>query len=123
MDKEILVRNGHALVHRLDQPKIKPRAAIWVHITDNDIWRLWIVGQRATNEQEFYRIVAETISKNREDFQGMDISSVELVDDTHPAISGMRGFMKMEGLGSAYVSNNRMNGFFLPDGIILRMAL
>jgi hypothetical protein len=29
----------------------------------------------------------------------------------------------MEGLGSAHFSNNRFNGFLLPDGIVLRMAV
>ncbi|WP_155992219.1 hypothetical protein [Fodinicurvata fenggangensis] len=123
MDKEFLVKCGHAFVRLLDETEIRPRGALWVHNPDNDIWRLWIVGQRGLKEQEFYRIVAETITKNRTDLAGLDISSVELVDETHPAIKGLKGFMQMENLGSAHISNNTMNGFFMPDGIILRMAL
>lgn len=123
MDKEVLVSTGHSLVKLLDETSIKPRAALWVHNPDNDIWRLWIVGQQQTNEQEFYRILAAAISKHRDTLSGLDISSVELVTDSHPAIKGMRSFIHMDGLGSAHVSNNRMDGFFLPDGIILRMAV
>ncbi|WP_132028632.1 hypothetical protein [Aquabacter spiritensis] len=123
MDKEVLVRSGQALVRRLDDTAIKPRAVLWVHNPDNDLWRLWIVGKRGMKDQEFYRIVADVITKNREEVSGIDISSVELIDDTHPAIMGMRGFIKISGLGSAYVSNNTMNGFFMPDGIILRMDI
>lgn len=122
MDKEVLVASGHALVQRLDETIVRPRGAMWVHNPDNDIWRLWIVGQKGIKEPEFYRIVADAISKNRANLPGLDISSVELVDEAHPAIRGMRGFMRMDGLGSAYVSNNTMNGFFMPDGIILRMS-
>lgn len=123
MDKDILVASGHALVKRLDETAVKPRAAMWVHNPDTDIWRLWIVGQKGTKEPEFFRIVADAISKNRADFPGLDISSVELVDDSHPAINGIGRMMRIDGLSSAYVSNNTMNGFFLPDGIILRMTL
>jgi len=29
----------------------------------------------------------------------------------------------MEGSGEAYVTGNTLNGFYLPEGIILRMAI
>lgn len=123
MDKDILVTSGHSLIIRLDETPAKPRAAMWVHNPDSDIWRLWIVTQKGIKEPEFYRIVADAITKNREILPSLDISSVELIEESHPAIVGLRGFMRMDGLGSAFVSNNTMNGFFLPDGIILRMSL
>lgn len=123
MDKDVLVKSGHALVSLLDQTRIKPRAAMWVYNPDNDIWRLWVVCPRGTKEPEFYRIVADAIAKHRDALPGLDISSVELADEGHPAMKGMGRFLRMEGLGSANFSNNRMDGFYLPDGIVLRMAL
>jgi len=123
MDKDLLVNSGHALVRLLDQTRVKPRAAMWVYNPDNDIWRLWIVSPRGTKEPEFYRNVADAIAKHREILPGLDISSVELVDEEHPAMKGISRLIRMDGLGSAHVSNNRMNGFYLPDGIILRMEL
>jgi hypothetical protein len=122
LDNEILVRSGQELVRMLDQTRVRPRAAIWVYNPDNEIWRLWIVCNREVKENEFYRIAAECISKNRREMLGIDISSIELVDENHPAIAGLKVFLRMEGLGSATITNNTFNGFYLPDGIVLRMA-
>lgn len=124
MDKDLLVTAGQKLVTALDAGPVKPKVAMWVHNPDTDTWKLWIVpAAKNTDQNEFYRLVSEAISKHRDDLGGLDISSVTLVKDTHPAITGMKGFIHMPGLGSAFVSNNRVNGFFVPDGIILRMDL
>lgn len=123
MDKEVLVKTGHTLVDFLDQTSVKPRGAMWVHNPDNDIWRLWIVSQKGTKEPEFFRVLADTISKHRDELPGLDISSVELVDETHPAIQGLARFARVEGHSVIQVSNNTFDGFFLPDGIILLMTV
>jgi hypothetical protein len=123
MDQEALVTSGHELVRLFDQTVIKPRAAMWVFNPDLDVWRLWIVpAANNTNKQEFYRIASDLISKNRDKMQGLDVSSVELKDEKHPAMVGMSRVIRMEGLGSGHFSNNRFNDFYLPDGIVLRMA-
>lgn len=124
MDTESLVSDGTKLVALLDGSKAKPRAAMWVSNPETDIWRLWIVPSVEVQDKlEFYRILSDVISKNREEFPSLDISSIEYKKDDHPAINGLKSLIRMEGLGSAHLSNNRFNGFFLPDGIVLRMAL
>jgi hypothetical protein len=124
MDKNGLVNEGTELVKILDGSKLKPRAAMWVYNSETDRWRLWIVPAKQVNDQlEFYRVLADLISKNRDKFPGLDISDIEFKQADHPAVSGMGSFLRMEGLGSAHFSNNRFNGFYLPDGIVLRMAV
>lgn len=124
MDTESLVSDGTKLVKLLDKSKVKPRAAMWVSNSETDTWRLWIVpAVEVKDKLEFYRILSDIISKNRDAFPSFDISSVEYKKDDHPAVKGLNTFIRMEGLGSAHLSNNRFNGFFLPDGIVLRMAV
>ena len=124
MDQNTLVSAGQALVKALDATKLKPRLAMWVHATDTDTWKLWIVPPVGlTDKQEFYRRVSEVVTKNRADLGSIDASDTEMVLDSHPAVKGLRGFMHMPGLGSAYFSGNRFNGYYLPDGIILRIDL
>jgi hypothetical protein len=43
MDQNTLVSSGHALVSELDKAGFRPRLAMWVHNTDTDTWKLWIV--------------------------------------------------------------------------------
>lgn len=124
MDQNSLVNDGSKLVELLDQSKLKPRAAMWVYNSETDSWRLWIVPSKEVKDKsEFYRILSDIISKHREEIPSFDISSVEFKLDDHPAITGLGSMIHMDGLGSAHLSNNRFNGFLLPDGIVLRMAV
>jgi hypothetical protein len=123
MDREALVITGQELVKLLDKTTVKPRAALWVSKPDNDTWRLWLVPQKGVDHHEFYRLVSHAISNNRSALHGIDISDVELIQDSHPAIQGLKTMMRMSGLGSAFLSNNKVNGYYLPDGVLLRMDL
>jgi hypothetical protein len=124
MDQNILVTSGQALVRALDAAGISPRAALWVHNTETDTWKLWLVPpQGMMDKREFYRRLSEIISKNRASIAGIDASDTEMVLDTHPAMKGLARFMKAPGLGSIQFSGNRFNGYYLPDGIILRVDL
>ena len=124
MDQNTLVSAGQALVKALDATGLIPRLAMWVHATDTDTWRLWIVPPAGlTDKREFYRRVSEVVSKNRDDLGGIDAGDTEMVPDSHPAMEGLRGFIKMAGLGNIYFSGNKFNDYYLPDGIILRNVL
>ena len=124
MDQNTLVSAGHLLVKALDETDLKPRLAMWVHATDTDIWRLLIVPPVGlTNKRKFYRCVSEVVTKNRDNLGGIDAGDTEMVPDSHPAMEGLRGFIKMAGLGNIYFSGNKFNDYYLPDGIILRNVL
>ncbi|MDR7035259.1 hypothetical protein [Mesorhizobium sp. BE184] len=124
MDQTVLVSQGQALTARLDETKIKPRAVMWVHQPDTDTWRLWICPNKEVDDKrEFYRLVAETISKHSHELSGLDVGTTEYVAAGHPAMVGMGRFLKMPGIGSAHFSGNRFNNFYLPDGIVIRMDL
>lgn len=122
MDKNLLVSSGHALIDALDRSGQPPRIAMWVHNTDMDTWKLWIVPDKSiTDKREFYRRVAEIISKNRPAFGGIDASDTEMVLDSHPAMRGLARFIKVPGMSAVAFSGNTFNGFYLPDGLILRV--
>jgi hypothetical protein len=124
MDKNTLVSSGQALVDQLDKSGLKPRAAMWVHSDDTDTWKLWIVPpENFTDKHDFYRQVSVVVAKNRQSLNGIDASDTEMIKDSHPAIRGLRNFIKAPGLQSISFAGNTFNGFYLPDGIILRSDL
>ena len=48
---------------------------MWVHATDTDTWKLWIVPPTGlTDKQEFYRRISEVTSKNPAALGGIDAS-------------------------------------------------
>ncbi|WP_158817861.1 hypothetical protein [Methylocapsa sp. S129] len=124
MDQNTLVAGGQALVKAMDAASFPPRIAMWVHNMDTDTWKLWLVPPKGhLDKQDFYRRIAQIVPQHRAEFGGIDASDTEMVSDTHPAMKGLSGFLKMPGLGSVQFSGNRFNGFYLPDGIILRSDL
>jgi hypothetical protein len=124
MDTNVLVTAGTNLLRVLDQEGIAPRAAVWVHNPETDTWRLWVVPAKSTTDKrQFYRKVAEAISQHRDETQGIDVSDTEFVSETHPAIAALGKTFRIEGISSVFLSNNMLNGYYLPDGIILRMAV
>ena len=122
MDQDLLVKEAQKLTGFLDETKAKPKAVMLVVSQETGNWRLWIVpDDEALNKQEFYRIVAETISAKG--ISGIDVGSVELSSSKNPAMQGMGMMMQVGGISSAFVSNNTFNGVLLPDGVIIRMEI
>jgi len=114
---------GFALLKALDDAHVPPRAAIWVHNSDTDTWKLWIVPHPSIKDKrEFYRRIAEIISQKRVDVGGLDASDAEMVAAEHPAVQGLQ-FLTRAKFARAHFSNVKLEGFYLPDGIILRMEL
>jgi hypothetical protein len=124
MDQNALVTSGHVVVRALDESGTPPPAAVWVHSPDTDTWKLWIVPDpEITDERDFYRRISEIVSKHRDQLGGIDAADTKMVDQRHPAISGLSRLLRLPGLGNAYFSGNRFNGYYLPEGIVLRMDL
>ena len=122
MDQAILVRAGETIVKALDDSGSSPRAAMWVYMPETDTWKFWIVpAVSVADKRDFYRRIADVVSEHRMNLGDLDASDTEMLQDNHPAIQGLRNIIKMPGLGSARFTNNRFNGYYLPDGIIMRM--
>lgn len=124
MDQDALVRSGQALVRHLDETEAAPRLAMWVNFSDAGSWRLWIVPANGLEDKrEFYKIVANTISRFKPEMPDVDVSSVEYVNDNRPVIRGMREFLHAPGIVNAKLGGNTVNGVYIPDGVLIRSNL
>ena len=124
MDKELLVKQGHELVKLLTKTRVSPQFAMWVLNTENDAWKLWIMPSNAFLKESdayrsFYRIISENVHDNQNVLAGLGAGSVLMVDKENPALGALKHFIRMPQLGSAYLGNNRFNGFYMLDGIML----
>ncbi|MBM3544001.1 MAG: hypothetical protein FJX44_05795 [Alphaproteobacteria bacterium] len=122
MDQSSLVASGHQLIDVLTKAGIGPRAAVWVHNTDTDTWRLWIVPpEEITDKRDFYRRVSEVISKNRANLPNLNISDTEFITADNRVIQALRRIFRVKEFGAIMISSTMFNGVQLPDGIILLM--
>lgn len=118
------VRAAQRLTELLDARGYPPRAVLWVYAPEGDSWRLWIVpSPDLSDKRQFYLEVAKIFSAHSTEFQGMDLGEVQFVKLDHPAVVGLGAFMKVDGVGSVRSSSNMLNGYFLPDAIIVRLSL
>lgn len=124
MDKNILVTDGRALIDALSDQGAQPRAALWVHSSETDTWQFWVVPHKSiANMHDFYRQVSTTISQNQTSMGSLDSADVKFVKDEHPAMQALGRAFKV-GRGSMMeFQSSTLNGFFMPDCIILLMNL
>ena len=118
-----MVKSGHDLVEALDHRGLPIGAAVWVHDSDADTWKLWVVPRSQTDKREFYKTVAEAIWNDKARFADIDTSDTELVEKSHPAISALNRFANVSGKNSIHMANNMLNGYYMTDGIIVLMDL
>lgn len=117
------VRLAQTLTTILDREGLSPRAVLWARPSDAGSWKLWIVPALGEDDKrDFYLRVAKTFAGHQSELVGFDIGDVQFVRADHPAISGLQEFGRIDGVNEVRFSNNLLNGYFLPDAIVVRMA-
>jgi hypothetical protein len=118
------VRAAQALVQLLDEAGLPPRAALWTYTSDSDSWRLWVVPPtELKDKREFYLRLADVFAAHASEVAGLDMGEVQFIEAKHPVIQGLGRIFHAEGNGEIRFTNNMLNGYFLPDAIIIRMAV
>lgn len=121
MDQAALVRQGHALVDLMDAEHIAPAFVMWVYSEDAGIWRLWVVPPTSLQDiHAFYRRISKLLTDHKSAAFGLEASDVELVKGDHPAVASVSRALPIQGKSVVRLSNNWVDGFFIPDGILLR---
>lgn len=124
MDQSSLVRNGQSLIELLDKTPAKPRFAMWVNLSDNDNWKLWLVPAKGMSDKRaFYVTVADTLRDNSDILPGFDVGNVEYTPETRPVVQALKDQYHIPGLTSVDTSGSLFNGIFVRDGILLRSNL
>lgn len=124
MDKTALVEQSKRLVVLLDEAGFPPRGAVVIYDRERDNWRLWIVPAKTlVDKHEFYRQVSTLLVEHEAEFPTLDVGNVDLRFPEHSAIVGLSRFIRAAGINHMELSDNVFNGFYLPDCIVIRMAL
>lgn len=116
------VSEAQRLVALLDEAGMPPRAALWAYASDREAWRLWIVPPADLNDKhEFYLRLAKVFAAHSRELAGLDLGEVQFVAEDHPAIRGLARSFRLDGISNVRFSDNVLNGYFLPDAMIIRM--
>jgi len=120
------IEAGKALVRALDSNAFDVQAALWLYSSDTEAWRFVIATPGVPQQlQQKYLEAAVIISNWRQNHPNeaiLDLSNVRLVGPGEALIVGLRPIIQVNGLGDVRFSNNLVNGVYVEDALIHRMA-
>jgi hypothetical protein len=130
MASQSLVRSeidaGLNLIRALDDADFGVVAALWLYFGDIEKWKLTIAYAGKPEEiEKRYLKAATIISKHREvDPKSLllDLSRVRIVSKDDPLIRGLAPILHIEGTSEVRFSNNLINGIYVEDALIHRLA-
>jgi len=126
MDQDLLVNNrisaGEQVARALDAGEYQLAAAFWNYFSDLSGWRLVIVprgfGGGAVKD-ELLRI-RRTLKEQRVDF---DLSDVKVSSAENPLVRALSVLVRAEGIIGMRAKQNWINGVYIEDAYIYRMAI
>jgi len=125
------IDGARRFIRLMDEAGAAPKAVLWVYNPDSDNWRLWVVpsripgvetGPQGPNLLQFYGFVAPLVVQHRRDLGGLDPGDIHMVESGHPAVVALSRFVDTSGETPVRMSNNMLDGYFLPDAVILRLT-
>jgi hypothetical protein len=117
------VEASRALVDFLEHHGFPLKAALWVYQSDAERWRLVICPvERRTDFTTFYRDFARAINAAGTPPALLRLDRVDIVEDTSPLVNQLGKVVRVDGGSSVRFTNNMINGVFLEDALILKLA-
>lgn len=120
------IEAGLNLVRALDEARFGVRAALWLYLSDMEKWRMVIAYEGKKKDLEKKIFEAARISANWRNSNPerpiLDLGRVRITPADDPLIEGLHRVMHVDGLGQVRFSNNLINGIYVEDALIHRLA-
>jgi hypothetical protein len=117
------IEAGLELVRILDEKNFPVTAAAWIYFPDVEEWRLVIrTPEAAKNLQQAYLDVARAMDAKGNLRTRLDLARVKLVPPTDRMLQALGSVIKASGLGSIRFRRNVINGIYIDDALIYRLA-
>ena len=118
------ITQGENLIRVLDKEGFPVTAALWLYSSDDESWKLVIASPEGKVQiQKKYLDVATIAAKYRnEDCNILDLNRISIIDDGEPFIAALKLAIRADGINQIRFSNNVINGIFVEDALIYRMA-
>jgi hypothetical protein len=117
---------GINLIKALDDKEFGVVAALWLYNSDTETWRMVIAYSGPMKELERKRLEAAIISSDfrasHPDKPILDLSKVKITSADDQLVAGLSPVLRVEGLSEVRFSHNTVNGIFVEDALIHRLA-
>ncbi|HUP63064.1 MAG TPA: hypothetical protein VNA69_21915 [Thermoanaerobaculia bacterium] len=121
---EDMIRTGASIIEALDRQNLIVDAALWLYLADTNRWRLMLAspevhidGPRRAYTRLFHAIRNANV-------HGVSLDNLAVIDSQDPFIQLLRRAIKTDRVITPPVrfSKNTINGQFIEDALIYRLA-
>jgi hypothetical protein len=117
------VEASRMLVSFLEERGFALKAALWVYYSDAERWRFVVCPtEQRENVTTFYRDFAKAITAAGAPPDLLRLDRVDIVKDSSPLVGQLGKVLRIEGGSTVRFTNNVINGVFLEDALILKLA-
>jgi hypothetical protein len=111
-------------MRRLDEAQLEISASLWLYMPDKNLWRPLIASPSVRKEgpKKVYQKIQTALSKMSDDAPQVLLQDMSAVEDTHPLISSLKVSMCFGGVSGRRLSRSTINGHFIEDAYIYRVA-
>ncbi len=114
---------GAKLVSALDQAGFDVKAAAWIFFPDTDMWKLVIASESASsNLRDAFIAVARVLDSGDAELKGFDLSRISIVPPDNKMFAAMGSVMSVQGVSPVRFTHNFINGVYIDDALIYRLA-
>jgi hypothetical protein len=118
------IEAGLELVRLLDERGFPVTGAAWIYFADFEEWKLVIrTPKAATDLTNAFLELAKAMDAAKPGFRSQfDLARVKLVPPADRMLAAMGSAVRAEGLNKIRFSSNVINGIFIDDALIYRLA-
>lgn len=117
------IEAGRELVSLLDDAGFPVTAAAWIYFPDVEEWRLVIRSPKAAkNLQEALLELARAMDAKGDLRKWLDLARVKLVAPSDRMLEAMGKVVRITGLSTVRFNRNVVNGIYIDDALIYRLA-
>jgi hypothetical protein len=110
------VEGGRALLNALDEAGVPVRGAFWFYYPELDRWKLIVVSPDAERGARDLYLKAIDLKP------ALDLALVEFTPPSSPIFKALSGLMRIDGASTVRMSQNMLNGVYVEDALIYRLA-
>lgn len=113
---------GEELVRELDRKRFLVKAAFWFFLADRGEWRFVIATPtlRLDGPKKLYKQIQSVLTKTK---SPVSLSAIALLDTKDPLITLFSSTIRTgDGISGIQFTRNTINGHFIDDAYIYRMA-
>jgi hypothetical protein len=103
----------------LQAEKFGVDAALWVRDNPDEPWRLWLAPKTFTSPHDFFRALANVLTKYRAQTGYFEISNVRPIEPNSPFLAELKRYGRVRPDRPVSLLADYIGGYYIKEGLLL----